>query len=329
MRIIAEIGVNHDGNLAKALDLVKASAEAGATHVKFQYFQAEELVAPDASLVDYQKRSTSGTQLQMLKGLEMSKSDLERCFDLARNMGVVPFATAFSPQLVDDLAQLGQRVFKVPSGEITNFMLMERLQEVAEEIVLSTGMSSMAEVATALEFFCNQGFNRHAITVLHCTSAYPAPYESLNLRAIEALAIGLRVRIGYSDHSSSNTASVISLALGADTFEKHITLSKGDSGPDHAASLEPSEFRQYVQVLQSASVALGDGIKRAQDVELQARGLVRRRIFAKKNLNPGDVFDRSNLMLARGNDGLGAEHLSNLLGAASPRTFTAGDPILW
>jgi N,N'-diacetyllegionaminate synthase len=329
-KVIAEIGVNHDGSLEKAKSLVELAARCGADFVKFQYFRASELVSSEAPLVDYQKKGTSASsQLEMLTALELSIVDLEELFSFAKSLGVQPFATAFSIDLLKQLMQLGQNLIKIPSGEITNFGLLEIAGGSGLPVILSTGMSYLTEVSAAVDVLLSAGMSRDDLTILHCTSSYPASVSSLNMKAITTLSNAFGVRVGYSDHSLGDTASTLALALGATLFERHLTLNKLDSGPDHSASLDGAEFSSWVATLHSARVALGDGIKRPMEEEMGARRYARRSLVAVRDIYPGEVFSSENVTLARSDSGMSADILPAVMGLASPQKYLTGQSIKW
>lgn len=329
-QVIAEIGVNHDGSLDKAKTLVQLAATSGAHFVKFQYFRAAELVSAEAPLVEYQKKGTSASsQLEMLTALELSIDDLEELFSLAKSLGIQPFATAFSKDLLKQLMQLGQRLIKIPSGEITNYGLLELAGGSGLPVILSTGMSYLTEVSAAVDILLAAGMRRDDLTILHCTSSYPASYNSLNMNSITTLSNAFGVRVGYSDHSLGDTASTLALALGATLFERHLTLNKLDPGPDHSASLDGEEFSSWVANLQSAWIALGDGVKRPTEEEMGARKYARRSLVATKDIFPGDVFSSENVTLARSESGMSADVLPAVMGLTSPLKYLSGQPIKW
>jgi N,N'-diacetyllegionaminate synthase len=329
-QIIAEIGVNHDGSLEKAKTLVQLAASSGADFVKFQYFTATELVSAEAPLVEYQKKGTSASsQLEMLTALELSIENLEELFTFAKSLGIQPFATAFSKDLLKQLMHLGQLLIKIPSGEITNYGLLELAGGSGLPVILSTGMSYLTEVSAAVDILIASGMRRDDLTILHCTSSYPASYNSLNINSITTLSNAFGVRVGYSDHSSGDTASTLALALGATLFERHLTLNKLDPGPDHSASLDGGEFSSWVANLQSAWIALGDGIKRPTEEEMGARKYARRSLVAAKDIFPGDVFSSENVTLARSESGMSADVLPAVMGLASPQKYLMGQSIKW
>lgn len=331
MRLVAEIGVNHDGKLDKALALVDAAASAGATHVKFQYFDSSDLVAPHAGLVDYQKAGTGPAtdQLGLLKPLELDLFQLEILYARARTLGLTPFSTVFSAEMLKDVAEMGQEVYKIPSGEITNFQLLGAVCQVAKEVLLSTGMSYLSEVAKAVEFIEAKGVERSNITVMQCTSSYPAPPEALNLSSLAGLAQSLGTPVGFSDHSLSSVGAVLAVAFGARTFEKHLTLDKRGSGPDHSASLEPNEFLSYSATIDEAILSLGSSLKAPNELEFQARGLVRRRVVARSKIRPGELLSAENTALRRSDCGFVAELYSWVIGTVAPRGYEVGEGISW
>lgn len=331
MQLVAEIGVNHDGKLDRAISLVEAAASAGATHVKFQYFDASNLVAPNTGLVDYQRRDadTNADQLGLLKPLELELSQLDSLYKRARDLELIPFSTVFSADMLGDVAAIGQEVYKIPSGEITNYQLLEAVCEVAKEVFVSTGMAYLSEVAAAVEFIEAKGVERSNITVMQCTTAYPAPPEALNMSSLSGLAQSLGTSVGFSDHSTSSVGAVLAVAYGARTFEKHLTLDKRGNGPDHSASLEPNDLKIYKETINEAILSLGSGLKVPNPIESQARGLVRKRVVASSLIRSGELLTYENTALMRSDSGFASEQYRWVLGSIAPREFAVGEGISW
>ncbi|HZY15179.1 MAG TPA: N-acetylneuraminate synthase family protein, partial [Ramlibacter sp.] len=280
--VIAEAGVNHDGELAQALALCDAAHAAGADAVKFQVFRAADLALPGAPTAGYQQRQTGEhDQFAMLRKLELSQAQHEAIRDHCQRIGIEFFATPFSLEAVDLLLALGVRRLKLPSGELTHRALVQHACATGLPVLLSTGMASLAEVQQALQWAEAVRGSRSGLTVLHCTSAYPAPDAALNLRAITTLRDTLALPVGYSDHSVGIEAALAAVALGATAIEKHLTLDRQRPGPDHAASLEPAEFAAMVRGIRRVSAMLGDGVKAPQPQEQDTARVARRSIVAQ------------------------------------------------
>jgi len=312
--IIAEAGVNHNGDLERAKKLIDAAQEAGADAVKFQTFDAENLVTRNARKADYQKKNDSATttQFQMLKNLEFSETDFKILSIHAKKRGIVFLSTAFDEGSVELLFHLGVPAFKIPSGEITNFPLIEKIAVGEKPVILSSGMSTMVEVKEAVSFLQEKGCRE--IIILHCTSSYPAPLESVNLRVMDTLKEEFALPIGYSDHTAGILVPVAAVARGACVIEKHITLDRTLPGPDHAASLEPDEFKQMVSSIQDTESALGDGKKQLQSCETQIRDIVRKSIVAAKKIPPGIRITEDMLAIKRPGTGIEPKYLNRLVG---------------
>lgn len=301
--VIAEAGVNHNGDLGRAREMVAAAAEAGADIVKFQAFRADELVAAGTGTAAYQAANTGEVdQRALLASLELSMDDFADLADMCRAEGVGFLCTAFDVGQVEALVGLGMDYLKVASGELTNIPALERFARLGRPIVLSTGMATLEEVRTAVETLEASGGGD--IAILHCTSLYPAPPESLNLRAIATLAATFNRPIGYSDHSLGSHAAVAAVAVGATVIEKHLTLDRGLAGPDHKASLEPTELAGMIAALRETAGMLGDGVKRPAPGEAETAALVRRSWHATRDLPAGRVIEAEDIALKRPADGL-------------------------
>lgn len=355
--IIAEAGVNHNGSLAQALDMVDVAADAGADVVKFQTFSADKLARKDAGLAEYQRTSKddSRTQWDLLKALELSHEEFlairRRCLD----RGIAFLSTGFDIDELDFLvSELSIPMVKIASGDLTFSPMLLRAGEVGLPVILSTGMADLEEIAVALQFLAvGFGINRgilppqarpdrdtrsHAwhnaeirgvieesVTVLHCTTQYPAPLEDLNLQAMTTIAKAFDLRVGYSDHSEGSLASTLAVALGASVIEKHFTLDKTLEGPDHAASLEPGELKAFVTELRNARTALGTAIKECQPSERANREVVRRSVVAARPIKHGQVIGESDLDCRRPSGGRSALEFWDIVGTASPRDYEAGE----
>ena len=326
--VIAEVGVNHNGSIEQAKRLVEIASVAGADYVKFQSFQADLLASPQADLATYQKESSVNfdSQLAMLKEYELSNEDhvFLKEFCLEKDIGYL--SSAFDQVSLDFLRSQGLKSFKVPSGEITNYPYLKLLGSFNAEIFLSTGMSTMHEISDAVEVLIAAGTDKK-ITVLHCNTQYPTELEDANLRAIQTIERELCIRVGYSDHTRGSVASIIAVSLGASVIEKHITLNSSQAGPDHKASMEPTEFIKYVRGIREAEVALGDGVKRVTNSERDNRLLVRKSLVAAVDISEGDTFSSENIAVKRPGTGISPMKINSVLGLKANRNFRKNEPI--
>jgi N,N'-diacetyllegionaminate synthase len=328
--IIAEAGVNHNGSVDLALKLCDAAHTAGADAVKFQTFVADDLVVPGAPTAEYQTRETGHTdQYTMLKSLELTQEQHQTILQHCQRIGIEFFSTPFSVSALDMLVQLGVRRVKLSSGELTHRALVEHAAQTALPLIISTGMATMDEIREALSWVTQARGNLHYVTVLHCTSAYPASADALNLRAIQSMARDLNVPIGYSDHSLGIEASVAAVALGAMVIEKHLTLDKKMPGPDHSASLEPAEFAQLVAGIRTMTAMLGNGIKAPSPEELNTAQVARRSVVAAQDLAAGQVLTADLLMCRRPATGIAPRDLPSLMGRRLKTSLRAGDVLQW
>ncbi|HEY0824373.1 MAG TPA: N-acetylneuraminate synthase [Ramlibacter sp.] len=328
--VIAEAGVNHNGHLAMALRLCDAARDAGADAVKFQTFRAEDLVVPGAPTADYQQRQTGELdQFSMLRKLELSREQHERIRDHCAAIGIEFFSTPFSLEAVDMLVALGVRRIKMPSGELTHRALVEHACATRLPVLLSTGMATMAEVQEALGWARDVRGSLAGISVLHCTSAYPAADEDLNLRAIATLREVLQVPVGYSDHSLGIEAALAAVSLGATVIEKHLTLDRSLTGPDHAASLEPAEFAAMVRGLRRIGPMLGDGVKAPRPQEADAARVARRSIVAAVDIPAGATLRAEMLACRRPATGIPPGEWDRVVGSTARSAIAAGTVLQW
>jgi N,N'-diacetyllegionaminate synthase len=335
--IIAEAGVNHNGDEGLAVELVKIAAASGADAVKFQTFSASKLCSPSASKADYQKAATgNGSQIEMLRALEMSHDLHRRLADLSVDLGIEFMSTAFDAESLDFLIDLGIKRVKIPSGELTNTPFLRVVASKNLPIILSTGMATLDEVQEAIsvidEARRSLGLSEPLagkLTILHCTSNYPAELSEVNLLAIGTLQRETQLPVGYSDHTLGATAAIAAVAVGAKVIEKHFTLDKKLPGPDHAASLEPGELEHLVRVVREVETALGDGIKVPSKAEQSTRAVVRRSIVARIVI-PSDVIVREeDVEMLRPGTGIPPRDLPNVLGRRTTRTIAAGELLSW
>lgn len=322
--VIAEAGVNHNGDLARARDMVAAAAEAGADYVKFQAFSTASLVADGARTAAYQAANTGETdQTALLKKLEIGLDEFAVLAEECRAQSIRFLCTPFEISMTRALVSIGMDRIKVASGELTNTIALATFAEFGLPVILSTGMATLDEVGAALAVLEENGADD--ITLLHCTSLYPAPPETLNLRAISTMAERFSRPVGYSDHSLGDHAAVAAVALGARVIEKHFTLDRGLPGPDHRASLEPGELASMIKKLRATAVSLGDGRKEPTDAERDTAKLVRRSWHAARDLPAGTVLDKADLVLVRPADGLSPA--DSPLGHRLEHAVSAGTPV--
>ena len=329
--IIAEAGVNHNGRLDLALRLVDAAAAAGANVVKFQTFRASCLASCNAPKALYQQATTDAdvSQLEMLRRLELSEDDHRRLMSHCQQRGIAFLSTAFDFPSIDFLASLGMSVFKIPSGEITNLPYLRKIGSLGKDIILSTGMSTLKEVADALRILDEAGTPRSRVTLLHCTTQYPAPLDSVNLRAMLTLREGFPgiAGVGYSDHTQGIEVPLAAVALGATVIEKHFTLDKNMEGPDHKASLEPDELRAMVAGIRRVERALGDGVKAPAQAEILNMAVARKSLVAARPIKKGDLLSEENMTVKRPGNGISPMRWDEFVGKVATRDY-AEDELL-
>lgn len=327
--IIAEAGVNHNGDMALAKGLVDAATEAGADLVKFQTFNADRLVTRATPKADYQAQVTGAAESQyaMLRRLELSP---EMHHELVRHCaarGIGFFSTGFDYESVDLLVGLGQSLFKIPSGEITNLPYLRHIGRLGKDVILSTGMATLGEVEAAIDALEAAGTPRRQIIVLHCTTEYPTPMAEVNLRAMLSLQQAFGVCVGYSDHTRGIEVAVAAVALGAVVIEKHFTLDRNLPGPDHQASLEPGELQALVAAIRNVEVALGDGCKRPTPREIRNRPIARKSIVAARPIRAGEILGADNLAVKRPGTGISPMRWDEVVGTVAGRDFAIDELI--
>lgn len=327
--IIAEAGVNHNGELGRALELVDAAARARADAVKFQSFRAEKLAASTAGLAEYQKRSASGSQVEMLRALELGHEAHRVLQARCAEQGIEFLSSPFDLESVDFLAGLGMSRFKIPSGEITNLPYLRRIGALGLPVILSTGMSTLDEVRAALAALAAAGTPAERVTLLHCTTAYPTPFADVNLRAMRTLAEHFpHCPVGYSDHTTGIAVPTAAVALGARIIEKHFTLDRELPGPDHRASLEPDELAAMVEAIRSVEAALGTGRKEPAGSETGNMAIARKHVVAGRVINAGEPFTGENLDVKRtGRPGVSPMRWDELLGRRALRGYAPDEPL--
>lgn len=326
--IIAEAGVNHNGDIDLAKKLVGEAAAAGADLVKFQTFLAKKIVSSTAPKAEYQKLTTDSgeSQFEMIQKLELSRESHEVLIEECRRQGIGFFSTAFDPESFDMLLDLGcVDIIKIPSGEITNLPLLRYMTRLGKPVLLSTGMSNLGEVEAAIQVIQAAGTPRHLITILHCTTEYPTPMEDVNLRAMVSMKQAFGVAVGYSDHTPGTEVAIAAAALGATVIEKHFTLDRNLPGPDHKASLEPHELKAMVNAIRNIEVALGDGIKQASRSELKNKPIARKSIVARREINAGEFFSEDNLAAKRPGTGISPMDWDEIIGKMARRNFAVDE----
>ncbi|WP_295127389.1 N-acetylneuraminate synthase [uncultured Chitinophaga sp.] len=331
--IIAEAGVNHNGDLATAFKLVDAAKAAGADLVKFQTFKAEKLVSRVARKAEYQVRNTekeSETQFEMLRRLELSESDHDALIAYCRKKEIGFFSTAFDMDSLQYLHSLGITIAKVPSGELTNLPYLRKMAKLFDRIIISTGMAMMDEVKAALEVFLAAGTERSNITVLHCNTEYPTPMQDVNLRAMLSIREQLQITVGYSDHTAGIEVPIAAVALGATVIEKHFTLDKTMEGPDHRASLEPAELAAMVNGIRNVEAAIaGSGFKEPSASEKKNIVIARKSIHLKEALEHGAVLKEEHLVMLRPGDGISPFEMDNVIGRRLNENKEAYHKLSW
>ena len=327
--VIAEAGVNHNGDVALAKLLLDAAADAGANAVKFQSFHAESIASSEAPKAAYQVATTgsSETQREMLQRLELTRAAHEELSRHASERGIIFCSTPFDVASVDLLESLDVPFFKVASGELTHVPLLRRIARTGRPVVVSTGMSEIGEVESALRTLRSAG--ARDIALLHCLSEYPAPSAEANLRAMATMRERFGTPVGYSDHTLGLEVAVASVALGASILEKHLTLDRSMPGPDHRASLEPDEFAELVRQVRSVESALGDGVKRPGKSEMANRAVARRGVFAAVAIPKGTVLTAEMLACKRPDDGIPASEFDAVVGRRARRDLGAGQKLSW
>ncbi len=321
--IIAEAGVNHNGSLELAKQLIDVAADAGADFVKFQTFDAKRLAAKQAKKAQYQMSDgdSDASQLKMLQRLELNPrmhDELRRHCALRE---IEFFSTAFDIQSLQYLNSLGLPLIKVPSGEITNLPYLRYVGGLRKRVLLSTGMCTLGEIFAALEVLEKSGTEWGDITVLHCNTAYPTPMRDVNLKAMESIKCAFKVPVGYSDHTQGIEVAIAAVTLGATVIEKHFTLDRNLPGPDHAASLEPDELKALVRAIRNIEYAMGDGIKRPSDSETKNIEIARKSIVAAKKIARGEVFTEENITVKRPATGISPMQWDRVVGQVAIRNF--------
>ena len=329
--IIAEAGVNHNGSLSTAKELVEKAAWAGADAVKFQTFKAENIICPSAPKAEYQRHTTpeNETQFEMIKRLELGKNAHQTLINHCEKNGIQFLSSPFDQEGVDLLKTLGLTMFKIPSGEITNLPLLKKIGMLNKKTLLSTGMSTLNEIRDAVKILTDAGVQKKQITILHCNTEYPTPFCDVNLKAIQTIKKEFNeIRVGYSDHTHGIEVPIAATALGATVIEKHFTLNKEMEGPDHKASLEPQEFSAMVTAIRNIELSMGDGVKQPSPSERSNMAIARKSIVAAKKIEKGERFTPFNLAVKRPGTGISPMEWERLIGTKALRAYAKDELII-
>lgn len=328
--IIAEAGVNHNGSLDIAKRLVDEAADAGVDIVKFQTFKAEKLVSKSAKQAEYQQHNmgkTDDSQYSMLKKLELSPLQHEELIDYCREKGIRFFSTAFDMDSIEYLHSLNLGLWKIPSGEITNYPYLRKIAQYGEPVILSTGMCELSDIEAAIQVLLSYGLQKKQITVLHCNTEYPTPMRDVNLKAMLEIERKFGVAVGYSDHTEGIEVPIAAVALGATVIEKHFTLDKNMNGPDHKASLEPQDLRAMVKAIRNIEQALGSGHKVISASERKNIEVARKSIVAACPIRKGDLLTDGNLTVMRPGNGISPMRWEEVIGTYATRNYQEEEPI--
>lgn len=331
--IIAEAGVNHNGEIQKAIELIDVASKAGVDVVKFQTFKADKIVSKRAKKAKYQSENIGDdddNQYNMLKSLELSEEDHYRLIQECDKRGIQFFSTAFDVDGIDFLDRLGMPFFKSPSGEITNYPYLKRLAEKGKPVILSTGMADLHEVKNALEVLLKYGLHKDDITVLHCNTEYPTPMKDVNLKAMNTMGVELGVKVGYSDHTLGIEVPIAAVAMGAKVIEKHFTLDRDLPGPDHRASLEPDKLKEMVTAIRKIELAIsGSGKKEPSRSENENINIVRKSIHVAESIKEGEQLNDRNLISLRPGNGISPMYWEDILGKRANTDLQQGQQLNW
>ncbi|MBE6318613.1 MAG: N-acetylneuraminate synthase [Bacteroidales bacterium] len=321
--IIAEAGVNHNGNIDMALQLIEKAADAGVDYVKFQTFKSEKLVSRHAAKADYQKANTGGedSQLKMLQQLELSCDDHFLLIEHCKKCGIKFLSTAFDLESIEFLHSLNLDLWKIPSGEITNLPYLRSIAQKKGKVIMSTGMCNHEDIESALNVLTSNGTSIENITLLHCNTEYPTPWDDVNLRAMHDIANRFNVPVGYSDHTRGIEVPIAAVALGATVIEKHFTLDNNLPGPDHKASLEPDRLKAMVDAIRHIECALGSGTKQVSESERKNMAIARKSIVAARNIRKGEILSEKNITVKRPGNGINPMQWDCIIGTPAIKDF--------
>lgn len=332
--IIAEAGVNHNGDLNLAKEMIKVAASSGADYIKFQTFITEKLVSQTAELADYQKENlksliNESNQYEILKKYELDYQTHLELIQTCNENNIRFLSTAFDMESIDLLNKLKIPFFKIPSGEITNLPYLEKISATHKPIVLSTGMSNITEIKSALDVFLDVGYPKNKISVLHCNTQYPTPMEDVNLRAMKIISETFDISVGYSDHTLGIEIPIAAVAMGASIIEKHFTLDRNFRGPDHKASIEPPELKQMIEAIRNIEKAMGSGEKIPSKSEIQNIVVARKSIHIINHKNPGDILYWNDIIMLRPGDGISPMEYKKALGRKVLNELFPGHKLQW
>ncbi len=325
--IIAEIGVNHNGDINLAKKLIDVAKKSGADFVKFQTFKTENLVCKNTKATQYQRHNLgkNTSQFNFLKKLELSENDYKKIIQYCKKKNITFLSSPFDLESLNLLFRLKIFNIKVASGEINNYIFLKNLAKKAKKIFISSGMSTLNEVSQAIKILIKNGAKRKNITILHCHTDYPTQLIDVNLFAMKTMKKKFNINVGYSDHTTGSETAIAAVALGAKVIEKHITLNKNMRGPDHKASMEPKIFFNYVKLIKNTETLLGSYLKKPSRSELKNKKLVRKSIVAKRNIKRGEIFSEVNLICKRPEGGISPINWNNVMGKKSKRNFRTDD----
>lgn len=330
--IIAEAGVNHNGDINNAFKLIDAAVDAGVDYVKFQTFKSENLVSKTAIKADYQIENTkksNETQLEMLKALELSYEQHYQLIHYCKQKNIQFFSTAFDLESLLKLKQIGLDTVKIPSGEITNLPYLRLAAQLFSRVILSTGMSTVEDIRGAVEVFIKSGISKNNITILHCNTEYPTPMQDVNLKAMLDIQREFGTDVGYSDHTLGIEVPIAAAALGARIIEKHFTIDRNMPGPDHKASLEPEELKKMVKCIRNIELAIsGSGIKKPSDSEIKNITIARKSIVAKTEIKKGEIFSEQNITTKRPGTGISPMKWDEVIGKIAVKDFEEDELIV-
>ncbi len=321
--IIAEAGINHNGSLKKAYELIKKSKLIGADAIKFQTFKSENVVTKYAAKAKYQKKLTNKneSQLEMIKKYQFNQNEFKKLYDFSKKLKIDFLSSAFDNESLFFLNSLGLKTFKIPSGEITNLPYLEIVGQFKKKVILSTGMSTLDEINKAVNILVSSGTNKKNITILQCHSDYPTKYKDVNLNAIKTIKNKFGVNVGFSDHTLGSEVALGAIAYGARIIDKHFTLNKKLSGPDHSSSLEPHEFKKLIIKIRNLEQAFGSYIKKPSNIESKNKLIVRKSIVAKTSIKKGQIFTVENITIKRPGNGISPMKWYKVLGSKSKHDY--------
>lgn len=327
--IIAEAGVNHNGDITLAKKLIDVAYRAGVDAVKFQTFKANNVVSKYAQKADYQKETTNEneSQFEMIKKLELNEKIHHELINYCDNKNILFLSTPFDIESIDLLYKLGMKIFKIPSGEITNLPYLRHIGSLGKEIILSTGMADLGEIEDALDILITSGTPKENITILHATTEYPCPIEEVNLRAMQTISEAFKIRVGYSDHTNGIEVPIAAVAMGAVVIEKHFTLDKTMEGPDHKASLEPEELIKMVKAIRNIEKSLGNGIKKPSPSEVKNIIIARKSIVASCQIRQGEILSSDNITIKRPGNGINPMRFDEIIGSIALKDYSEDELI--